>query len=79
MVDPGHLSSTDKVWLMKSPTLRPQGPGELRPGLGEVLALILGSSVRLGLGDRVSVSSLNDACSPQPFLQEPTVGSPHSD
>ena len=64
---------------MTSPTLRPQGPSELRPGLGEVLALILCSSVCLGLGDRVSVLSLNDACSPHPFLQEPTVGNPHSD
>ena len=59
---------------MTSPTQCPQGPGELCPSLGEVLALILCNSVRLGLGDRASVSSLNDACSPHPFLPGPAVG-----
>lgn len=73
-VDPGHQSSTNEVWLMTSPTQCPQGPGELCPSLGEVLALILCNSVRLGLGDRASVPFLNDVCSPHPFLPGPAVG-----
>ena len=49
------------------------------PALAPLDRLLRAQAPPCGLGDRVSVLSLNDACSPHPFLQEPTVGNPHSD